>query len=112
MDIKIKVTNHFTKEVIIDSVAKGITGDWLTVEQNQKVFAQAYPDCYVNFVQSDSSNGIWGMPVNQKRDEEAMDRGEMTWNEYCDKWYSGNAAIRDTEELKQEDFNIRDSVCY
>ena len=119
MDIKIKVTNHFTKEVIIDSVANGITSDWLTIEHNQRVFAQAYPDCYVNFVQLDSSNGIWGAPVNQMKDEIAYNEGNMTWEEYCDKWYNGDFKgcnedrdIVFLSRAEEEDFNMRDSVCY
>jgi hypothetical protein len=125
MNIKIRVINHFTKEIIIDSIVD-VPNDWLVAEANQRVFAGAYPDCYVNFVQLDGTNAIWGTPVNQTRDEEAMDRGEMTWEEYCNKWYKGalsgcneddNDGISDEEierqvdMLLEQDWEMRDSIC-
>ena len=119
MDIRITVKNHFTKETIIDSIAKGITGDWTVVEQNHKVFTQAYPDCYVNFVEVGGSDGIWGMPYNQEQDEIALENGHMTFGEYCKKWYQGDLdempdeeVERQIDELLEQDWEERDAICH
>ena len=128
MNVKITVRNHFTKETIIDSIAKGIQGGWATVQKNQKVFANAYPDCYVNFVEVDDDGMyldgfIFGMPVNQEKDEEAYENGHMTWAEYCNKWYRGDMAgcnedmpddevERQIDELLEQDWEERDAICH
>jgi hypothetical protein len=127
MNIKIKVTNHFTNQVIIDSVVTlNESTDWATVEANQKAFSEFYPNCYVNFTCEERNSYIFGMPLNQLKDEEAYDKGEMTWWQYCDKWYNGSASgcnedidmlddhemERQIEELREAQFNQMDSICY
>ena len=123
MDIKITVTNHFTGEKIIDTIATGITSTWDVVEQNHKFFRGAYPDCQVNFV-VDHNNFIFAPPLNQERDEIAYDEGHMTWEQYCNKWYKcamsgcNEDGISDDElnyqidMLLEQDWAERDSICY
>ena len=124
MNIKIKVINHFTKEVIIDStVSLNESSDWDIVEANHKAFSEFYPDCYVNFVCEERNSFICGVPLNQWKDEEAYDKGLMTYEEFCDKWYNGSLSgcnddipedeiERQIDTLLEEDWNDRDSVCY
>lgn len=125
MNIKIKVTDHFTNQVIIDSVVTlNESTDWATVEANQKAFSEFYPNCYVNFTCEERKSYIFGMPLNQLKDEEAYDKDEMTWWEYCDKWYKGSLSgcneddmpddeiERQIDDLLEADWNDRDSICH
>lgn len=119
MTIKIFVFNYLTHETIIDSTIE-VNGDYAIAEANHKAFREMYPDCQVNFV-IDSQNFMMSPPLNQDRDEIAYDEGRMTWKEFTDKWYRGafesDSDMPDfetehqIEDLIEEDWNKRDSIC-
>lgn len=88
MNIKIYVFNCLTNETIIDSVIEVNGNDMEIAKANHKAMSEMNPDCIVNFV-IDKDNFIFGMPVNQRKDDIAYQAGRMTWDEYCDKWHSG-----------------------
>lgn len=50
---------------------------------------KAYPDCFINFVWGapDQLSFICGMRYGQALDEKRLDAGEITWEEYCAKWF-------------------------
>jgi hypothetical protein len=125
MNIKIKVTDHFTRQTIIDSVvALNESTDWATVEANQKVFSEVFPNCYVTFSCEERDSFICSQPYNMVQDEQAYDSRRMTWEEYCNKWYKGALSgcneddmpdyeiERQIDDLLEADWNERDSICH
>lgn len=88
MEISIRITNAFTKQVEFnstDSIAEA------SIDAAHRLYTEAYPDSHVNFVWGEQGNKsfICGMPYNMEQDELAYKEGRMTWDEYTKKWYSG-----------------------
>jgi hypothetical protein len=125
MNIKIKVINALNGQVEIDSEIN-VNGDYAIAEANHNAFSEMYPDCQVNFV-IDNDNFIFAPPVNMMLDEQAYENGEITWNEYCNKWYKGSLSgcndddndgmsneeiERQVDMLLEEEWEMRDSICY
>ena len=91
MNIHIKITDAITGEVITDNTVTIRDYDSAIAEANHKCMSEAFPNACVNFFM-DNGDFICGMPYNQSMDEDAMDVGLMTWEEYCEKWYKGDLA--------------------
>lgn len=127
MNIKITVMNHFTRENIVDTLMENCTSSWEDVEKAHNIMSRVYPDCYVNFVDEENHNFICAMPYNQRQDEEAYDKGLMTFDQFCAKWYKGahsncneedydgisdEEIERQVDMLLEQDWAERDSICY
>ena len=114
MNIKIFVFDYLTNETIIDSAIE-VNGDIEIAERNHQAFREMYPNCQVNFV-IDSNNFFMSPPLNQEKDEK-----ELSYEEYMNKWHGGPYESADDmpdfetehqiEDLIEEDWNKRDSVC-
>jgi hypothetical protein len=99
MNIKVRIVNALNGEVIVDhSINVDSTSD--IIAQNHQVMAHAYPDCHVNF-EMDNGDFIYGIPVNMERDEV-----ELSFEDYCAKWYPGVLA------MEKQDWDERDSFSY
>ena len=86
MEISIRITNALTGQVEMnfkDSIAEA------SIDYAHKLFSEAYPDSHVNFVSEGGKTFIFGAPHNMMQDEKAVSNGDMTWKQYCDKWYNG-----------------------
>ena len=90
MKLSIKIVNQLTGETVVDSTIE-VPNDIAAVQANHGVFAETFPDCTVNF-SLENGDFICGMARNQMKDELAYENGEMTWQDYCDKWYKGDPA--------------------
>lgn len=125
MNIKIKVINALTGKVEIDSTIE-VNGDYAIAQANHTAFSEMYPDCQVNFV-IDNDNFIFAPPVNMMLDEQAYENGEITWNDYCNKWYKGSLSgcneddqdgisdeeiERQVDMLLEQEWEMRDAICY
>ena len=106
MNMKIKVTNTLTKEVVIDSILNFLVEDSMSddaqyeiIKANHDCYTKQFPDCHVNFSWNDGQSFIFGVPYNMTQDEIAYDEGRITWKQYCDKWYKG-CAIGGNEEFE------------
>lgn len=97
-EFKIKITNALTGETLtnvhhLDFPYETVESFSKTNQENHKAFSEAMPDCYVTFEwkceESLEWSFIYGMPFNQMADEAAMEAGEMTWEQYAQKWYPG-----------------------
>lgn len=87
MEISIRITNAFTKEVEMDfkdSLAES------SIDKAHELFTEAYPNSFVNFVwgEDEAKSFICGQPHNMKQDEIAQHAGLMSWDDYSGKWYS------------------------
>ena len=63
----------------------------LTIPENDLNFeftecSKIWGEYCVNF--SWEGGFIFGMPYEQKRDEELLNEGSMSWEKYCEKWFS------------------------
>lgn len=83
--IRVKITNAHSTEVITDTTMNCGCSDFDTIHQLHTQMSKSNPDCFVNF--SWEQSFICGQPENMKRDEQLVDEGTMTWDEYSDKWY-------------------------
>lgn len=94
--VHIKVSNARTCQVEIDSTVTLNGYDFDIAKSNYDVFRSTFPECCVTFTM-DNGDFISNMPLEQEQDEDAMDCGFMTWNEYCDKWCP-SARVDELEE--------------
>jgi hypothetical protein len=90
MIAKIKIVNYLTNEVVKDeTVNKPFTlnemGDW--ADRASVKFGDLYPDCGVTISYQDGKSFIATQPKNMRIDEAMYYDGEMTWDEYSNKWY-------------------------
>ena len=99
MNIKVRIVNALNGEVVVDHTIN-VDSTFEITKKNHEIMAHAYPDCHVNF---EMGNGdfIYGIPVNMERDER-----ELTFEDFCDKWYPG------VLEMENEDWDERDSFSY
>jgi hypothetical protein len=99
MNIKVRIVNALNGEVVVDHTIN-VDSTSEIVNENHKIMAHAYPDCHVNF-EMDNGDFIYGIPVNMERDER-----ELSFEDYCAKWYPG------VLEIENEDWDERDSFSY
>ena len=87
--IKITIQNALTQIKELDFTAVVVEG--ADVDYMHKGYSEAYPDSFVNFKMEDGGF-IAGQPLNMAKDEQRYDNGEISWKDYCDKWYHGDLA--------------------
>jgi hypothetical protein len=116
VQIKIRVVNQLTKEVVIDNTENPLQVQdysFETMSNNAKCFAEFFKDCSINFF---ASNGdfILRPAYNMLQDEE-----NLPWDEYISKWYPSITSLKDNqddlvqiERYEEEDWNRRDSICH
>jgi hypothetical protein len=91
MNIRIKITNAKTLEVITDNTVTIHDYDFQIAEANHEFMSQSMPECFVNF-SMDNGDFICGMPWGMKEDQDAYYQGRLTYEEYCQNWYQGDLA--------------------
>lgn len=94
--IKIFIENALTNQTEFNETIE-FPLSWATPKNIKDYHAQlesCYPDSNVNFswtnVGSDKPSFIFGTPLNMKLDEIKIENGEMSFEAYCDKWYSSS----------------------
>lgn len=94
--IKIKIECALTNQVLNDRTIE-LPNQKATHEYIKNLHSSLqnkFPDCYVNFrwtnIGSDKPSFIFGTPLNMKLDEIKIENGEMSFEAYCDKWYSSS----------------------
>lgn len=119
MNIKVSIKNALTGEVVVDHTIN-VDSTFEVTKKNHEIMAHAYPDCHVNF-EMDNGDFIYGVPVNMERDEL-----ELSFEDYCAKWYpnvndigwndpsgmSDEEIERQIDMLLEQDYNKRDSISY
>ena len=105
--INIKIENALTHKVEVDSTIMVDKCDIDVISANHEAFSQVFPDSHVNFSWNDGISFMFGMPHNQKLDEVKVDKGEMSYSDYFDKWYN-QTAVRNNEEEYTEDDHLMD----
>lgn len=94
----IKVTNQLTGEVVTDVHHYDFPYEYALEfaranKANHEAFREINPDCCVNMQWKCEGSEwcfIYGMPLNQQKDEQLIEAGEMSWDEYMEKWYPKN----------------------
>jgi hypothetical protein len=114
MQIKIKITNSLTREIVVDNKIE-VDTDFETVQANHECMRQAFPDCSVSFFFG--KDFICTPALNEELDEAAYDRNEITFEQFVNKWYKdANGDIPDEEVERQvdmlleEEYNRYDSI--
>ena len=78
------------------------------IDSLHKAQEEINPDCFVNFSWNTErgTSFICGQPLNMRRDEDLVENGAMTWNEYQEKWYDRLAELEMAEPSAEEAWYI------
>ena len=86
MKIKVSISDQLTQEKLeLELLVLNSTSD-AEIKEMHKELERKHPNACVNF--DWDNNFIYGMPLNQRKDEERVDNLDITFDEYMEKWYS------------------------
>ena len=83
MKIEVESINQLTKSI---EKFELLVSDINQIDEIHSQYSKQNPDCNINFVWG--KNFIFGIAYNQTKDEEKLDRLEITFDEYMERWYS------------------------
>lgn len=74
-------------------------------------FSKKYPDCFVLIYLHDKNNVISISPENMKKDQELLDSGEISVNEFMKRWFPGKRpSKRDVVKDLVEEFGEEELI--
>jgi len=92
MKIKVLIKDALTEKVIRDNEVETPEYSFEQMCAFHNQFKRKYPNAHINFSWlpkgAKDVSFICGVPLNMELDEKKMNRGQITWNEYVEKWYS------------------------
>lgn len=85
--IKIKVMYALTIVDRFGNTVRSTTIDPSSPERAADKFALLYPECWVSLAQTDGDVLVARSPLYMKRDEDRIDSGDMSFDEFHQYWY-------------------------
>jgi hypothetical protein len=91
MKIKVFIKDAITNQVIRNDEVNTLDYSFQQMSNFHNRFKKRYPNAHINFSWlpkgAKQSSFICGMPLNMELDEIKLDKGQMSWDEYTEKWY-------------------------
>jgi hypothetical protein len=91
VSIRVNIYNSLTHSLLTQSEVQVQNYSFEIMEANAHIMSEMMPDCLVSLY---ASNGDFTcLPAfNMVKDSKAYDRGELSWEQYCNKWNQGSLA--------------------
>jgi hypothetical protein len=91
MKVQVTLSNYLTKENEKFELLVPNESTYEDISKMHNDMSKQNPNCNINFSWNNGESFIYGMIYNQSKDEQRLDRCEISWDEYENKWCNCNS---------------------